>query len=146
MDDREPVEAQFADGIERDVKDDLAASGGANLLLVLLDQPVERHDSGPNTPRSRRAVTLDIFDKVRRADDPADRWIIGPSAHIPCARAVAPPDCVAEMQYRYRRSPRRSAHARPDLGSTEDDRLATRSEEHTSALQSLISISYAVFC
>src|SRR3546814_16219052 len=67
MDDREPVEAQFADGIERDVKDDLAASGGANLLLVLLDQPVERHDSGPNTPRSRRAVTLDIFDKVRRA-------------------------------------------------------------------------------
>src|SRR3546814_3264807 len=94
MDDREPVEAQFADGIERDVKDDLAASGGANLLLVLLDQPVERHDSGPNTPRSRRAVTLDIFDKVRRADAPADRWIIGPSAHIPCARAVAPPDCV----------------------------------------------------
>src|SRR3546814_17521767 len=103
MDDREPVEAQFADGIERDVKDDLAASGGANLLLVLLDQPVERHDSGPNTPRSRRAVTLDIFDKVRRAEDPDDGWRSGPSAHIPCPPPVAPPDCVPETHNHNRR-------------------------------------------
>src|SRR3546814_10629672 len=35
-----------------------------------------------------------------------------------------------------------SATSRP----AEDDRLAARSEEHTSELQSLMRISYAVFC
>src|SRR3546814_4906175 len=33
-----------------------------------------------------------------------------------------------------------------DLGFTEADRIENRSEEHTSALQSLMRISYAVYC
>src|SRR3546814_6553352 len=34
----------------------------------------------------------------------------------------------------------------PRIGDTRDARLETRSEEHTSELQSLMRISYAVFC
>src|SRR3546814_5024315 len=43
-----------------------------------------------------------------------------------------------------------SAHADPDPldrgGRADDDRAHRRSEEHTSELQSLMRISYAVFC
>src|SRR3546814_1924847 len=40
----------------------------------------------------------------------------------------------------------RSAAAVPGDGDTEPDRAGRRSEEHTSELQSLMRISYAVFC
>src|SRR3546814_8623240 len=35
---------------------------------------------------------------------------------------------------------------RPSIGAAEASRVAQRSEEHTSELQSLMRISYAVFC
>src|SRR3546814_6610941 len=44
-----------------------------------------------------------------------------------------------------RNRPRRSTHRRAGVGGKRD-RLCPRSEEHTSELQSLMRISYAVFC
>src|SRR3546814_11041089 len=47
------------------------------------------------------------------------------------------------MQYRDRREPRRSAHARPDLGSTEDDRLATLHLQFAIGAQGQIALGCA---
>src|SRR3546814_5060241 len=45
---------------------------------------------------------------------------------------------------RLQRPPQR--HVRPQLTATAPQQVWTRSEEHTSELQSLMRISYAVFC
>src|SRR3546814_4146459 len=48
--------------------------------------------------------------------------------------------------YRSARSPSRFFLRSPHGGTRRDPRHAARSEEHTSELQSLMRISYAVFC
>src|SRR3546814_7197311 len=80
-------------------------------------------------PRSTRTDTLfpytTLFRSRRRADQP-------PADHAPVGRRRA---C------RNARSP-----ARPDRPAHPHPEPCRRSEEHTSELQSLMRISYAVFC
>src|SRR3546814_9951162 len=62
--------------------------------------------------------------------------------------------CCADQQPPYERPDRRRIKCESDLnrraehrrGEIEQRELANRSEEHTSELQSLMRISYAVFC
>src|SRR3546814_2488512 len=65
-----------------------------------------------------------------RVPAPAGRAEFGPAIVIPCI--------AADVEHRVDRA--RSAHAAPAR------LIAARSEEHTSELQSLMRISYDVFC
>src|SRR3546814_3892968 len=66
--------------------------------------------------------------------------------HRACAHAA--PRCGASNRSKIERSPARDSGRghplRPERGTARDG--ASRSEEHTSELQSLMRISYAVFC
>src|SRR3546814_8517069 len=55
---------------------------------------------------------------------------------------VARADAVEDRE----RDAPRQRHQRGGLDPGRDDKVAARSEEHTSELQSLMRISYAVFC
>src|SRR3546814_10264317 len=60
-------------------------------------------------------------------------------------RSVARYSCCSASNDSYRRDgARRAAHGRPH--ARRDEPRGARSEEHTSELQSLMRISYAVFC
>src|SRR3546814_3620502 len=77
-------------------------------------------------PRSTRTDTLFPYTTLFRSQ----RWRRhDQSRHVPPRDPVAPPE-------RFEQAPGRAA----------DDAAAARSEEHTSELQSLMRISYAVFC
>src|SRR3546814_20577104 len=91
MNDREPIEPEFARGPQRMVEDFGGASRSAHPPLVVPDQPIERHDSGPTSPRSCRPKALILFHKVNGIAGPADRFGLAPSPHIgraPCRERV----------------------------------------------------------
>src|SRR3546814_2451697 len=100
-------------------------------------------------PRSTRTDTLFPYTTLFRSDaPPADRHRLR-SLH--CAR----PRCLELRLLPGRAFPARRHAVRPDLGSrgwsapvhkSSASGNRTRSEEHTSELQSLMRISYAVFC
>src|SRR3546814_8961490 len=74
-------------------------------------------------PRSTRTDTLFPYTTLFRSTDPRDHDLFHGSV---CVRPVA--------------------WARPGRAAGPDGTLSQRSEEHTSELQSLMRISYAVFC
>src|SRR3546814_5400354 len=78
--------------------------------------------------RGRVAQAGDAVDLRQRADQSAE----APDAAAPDAAAPDAPRCFAVV----------GVHVLPQQG----DLLHARSEEHTSELQSLMRISYAVFC
>src|SRR3546814_2533398 len=91
-------------------------------------------------PRSTRTDTLFPYTTLFRSPPPSH----GPApADVPvpahgCARRQAAPDAAPLLHRADRDRPRRSRWPRTHA--------ACRSEEHTSELQSLMRISYAVFC
>src|SRR3546814_7566464 len=95
----------------------------------------------PRPPRYTRTDTLFPYTTLfrsRRAARQADR-------QGACGR-ITPADCRSGGRVFHREQP-----ARIDPGAAGGscgalDRLTCRSEEHTSELQSLMRISYAVFC
>src|SRR3546814_2045817 len=77
-------------------------------------------------------------------------WSAWPAA-LGSLLAAARPDTVGKEQESHGRKPAPApgpapAAAAPDGGGADMGVLAERSEEHTSELQSLMRISYAVFC
>src|SRR3546814_10819852 len=92
-------------------------------------------------PSSTRTDTLFPYTTLCRSR-PEPRWLAGarrPAVHDEGAgRPSSQPD----------RRVRERHHVRRRVGSDRNDRQsrAGRSEEHTSELQSLMRISYAVFC
>src|SRR3546814_6582505 len=93
----------------------------------------------PRPPRSTRTDTLLPYTTLfRSGNDPGHESRAHPRTARP---APAPPP---------RRDPRPDRRRRPDpgqyLADHPRDHRSRRSEEHTSELQSLMRISYAVFC
>src|SRR3546814_5180069 len=87
-------------------------------------------------PRSTRTDTLFPYTTLFRSGSWTDASDITPRAAAGGARPDDPP-----------RPGRRGADAAPDRRPVLSDRASgRRSEEHTSELQSLMRISYAVFC
>src|SRR3546814_3957213 len=84
--------------------------------------------------RGRVAQAGDAVDLRQRADQSAE----APDAAAPDAAAPDAPRCFAVV----------GVHVLPQQGDLlhAGRRQAARSEEHTSELQSLMRISYAVFC
>src|SRR3546814_2817085 len=91
-------------------------------------------------PRSTRTDTL--F-PTRRSSD-LGRWSKGCRAHKPTRRGCAAPKDPPAT--RVRRHSRHSNRAIFERAPGPAWRRVRRSEEHTSELQSLMRISYAVFC
>src|SRR3546814_9692234 len=77
---------------------------------------------------------LDADRRARRAGDPRRRDLAGPVAQ-------ALPDPAVLCHH-----PHRLLHPDRDVDQSARRRHGERSEEHTSELQSLMRISYAVFC
>src|SRR3546814_7038986 len=85
----------------------------------------------PRTPRSTRTATLFPYTTLFRSRRPVDRE--------DGARAQRPArDAAGQRRVLHLGGERHGCHA--------VQRLRPRSEEHTSELQSLMRISYAVFC
>src|SRR3546814_10548935 len=100
-------------------------------------------------PRSTRTYTLFPYTTLFRSgrcavDDPPARRASAPQIRVRHVHAapVEPAARARRLGVGTRRSRRCSDIHRPPMGF----RLRPRSEEHTSELQSLMSISYAVFC
>src|SRR3546814_4413341 len=92
-------------------------------------------------PRSTRTDTLFPYTTLFRS---GRRPLSRPSSRISPNRPRRPEDCCPRDGYRPRAAPGR---VRSYPGSRRNSRTsASRSEEHTSELQSLMRISYAVFC
>src|SRR3546814_7830267 len=92
-------------------------------------------------PRSTRTDTLFPYTTLFRSHDARNR---APTKARRTARADADPDFGRQEAAPHVRRSRRGAADRDDRHEAgEHDR---RSEEHTSELQSLMRISYAVFC
>src|SRR3546814_5535122 len=100
-------------------------------------------------PRSTRTDTLFPYTTLFRSQAGAvSGRCLASVAHTAGHHAHAGPVCSARTRYR--------PHARnagghypatgPDLATDRATAVAGRSEEHTSELQSLMRISYAVFC
>src|SRR3546814_952501 len=89
-------------------------------------------------PRSTRTDTLFPYTTLFRSRGLA--WAVG----IPRHQKVYPADVQLIFPVVGRGRPRKR-HV-PDTLSVAADAMLARSEEHTSELQSLMRISYAVFC
>src|SRR3546814_8968335 len=87
-------------------------------------------------PRSTRTDTLCPYTTLFRS---------AAHAHRPARQGPAPAAAVRALQ-RLGAVPRAQLGARPAAGRAALARQRARSEEHTSELQSLMRISYAVFC
>src|SRR3546814_10708413 len=91
-------------------------------------------------------VTQDEQDRrfAERLEDPWKRWKTGLEDYRNRARRAEYLDAIQEMLART------NSHWAPwtviDGNNQKAARIAARSEEHTSELQSLMRISYAVFC
>src|SRR3546814_5149883 len=62
------------------------------------------------------------------------------------SRPHSPSSALLSISYPPSHSSRPSEATAPELGGHQNEYLSIRSEEHTSELQSLMRISYAVFC
>src|SRR3546814_18621150 len=96
-------------------------------------------------PRSTRTDTLFPYTTLFRSADGDDGLVIGVDLHV---RALAIPVRDRTAQARDTLRGRVAMRIRPlrRLGKLGHDMRRRRSEEHTSELQSLMRISYAVFC
>src|SRR3546814_3029924 len=84
---------------------------------------------------------------MARAGEVDDHTALGcPQIHVPRYKfaAIVHPDRLRIWAVEHRSSPQRM-NALPNLSGSPSSALC-RSEEHTSELQSLMRISYAVFC
>src|SRR3546814_3365761 len=100
-------------------------------------------------PRSNRSDTLFPYTTLFRSGDaPGDRLLVG---HSEDQAALAGHDRTGSCDLAHHR-PSSVGRDRGAAGPGEigpllgGDRVGARSEEHTSELQSLMRISYAVFC
>src|SRR3546814_7696639 len=99
-------------------------------------------------PRSTRTDTLFPYTTLFRSEIGAENPLAGLPEQPPEAR---PDDALERPQHRLQPQ-HRALEAAPRDGAPVDEvrqadvREAQRSEEHTSELQSLMRISYAVFC
>src|SRR3546814_18544579 len=100
MNDRGPIEPEFARGPQRMVEDFGGASRSAHPPLVLPDQPIERHDRGPTSPRSCRPKALIIFQQLTGIGGPAERFGIHPRATILDSPQAAKPRLAAALPIR----------------------------------------------
>src|SRR3546814_5058057 len=97
-------------------------------------------------PRSTRTDTLFPYTTLFRSKAcpstrlPGVRERCRPHEHVLSMPPTAAEDRLADL---YRNQDRRGDH---EQKGQREKRLAERSEEHTSELQSLMRISYAVFC
>src|SRR3546814_6283460 len=95
-------------------------------------------------PRSTRTDTLFPYTTLVRSHDPhpAERQ----PDRLTQPRAVEiGPQRIDEQQFGISRLPQQEVR-QPALARGADEQIERRSEEHTSELQSLMRISYAVFC
>src|SRR3546814_1614979 len=98
-------------------------------------------------PRSTRTDTLFPYTTLFRAHDrPADRGVATRFDRATGLEAplIRPPSRRAHAQLRLRGDTHISTRARKTVSPASS--TTPRSEEHTSELQSLMRISYAVFC
>src|SRR3546814_5560056 len=96
------------------------------------------HGRSRGLRRSGRLVLLDVRgQRAQRGEDPAVLVVVRTQLE-----AVAP----ADRQRQFERVDRVQAQPRVEQRRFGIDRTGFRSEEHTSELQSLMRISYAVFC
>src|SRR3546814_6278263 len=94
-------------------------------------------------PRSTRTDTLFPYTTLFRAALVPDRWLSGLSA----ARLLLVVVCLRRLCAGHLSQGRRHCRiGRLPLDHRRDRHVGLRSEEHTSELQSLMRISYAVFC
>src|SRR3546814_3325898 len=89
--------------------------------------------------KETEAVRPDLDDRIARAD------IIARDAELDLARAMTK-QASEQAELRVAQAALNAAQARLDRSQRDVQRLEQRSEEHTSELQSLMRISYAVFC
>src|SRR3546814_16970237 len=100
------------------------ASRSAHPPVVVPDQPIDRHDSGPTSPRSCRPKALIIFHKVNGIGGPADRFGIAPSAPILDSRAAETPRRAAHLQLPSEPGAPLSSCPRPSFRAAEDGVIA----------------------
>src|SRR3546814_7036656 len=94
-------------------------------------------------PRSTRTDTLFPYTTLFRSTSPACRK---PSTKSCCERLCEREETRRRRRPESRRARRAGQRPRPHLPGTQGRESGERSEEHTSELQSLMRISYAVFC
>src|SRR3546814_9837525 len=92
------------------------------------------------TPRSTRTDTLFPYTTLCRSGRGQEAWLPQMLQGVPFRVTWRARLCAVQGNRRVARADRR-----PDVPSHEDNPTC-RSEEHTSELQSLMRISYAVFC
>src|SRR3546814_4319768 len=103
-------------------------------------------------PRSTRTDTLfpytTLFRSIREAGEalPKPRAVVSRWIALGVERAADPPDGQDRARHRHPHLAERVAPSHHRAHPGEGTRRVTRSEEHTSELQSLMRISYAVFC
>src|SRR3546814_4740398 len=91
-------------------------------------------------PRSTRTDTLCPYTTLFRSHDQVrPREVDRQLGLAACEAARALPRHVEQQECQ-------EQHRQADRGQAEEAEAALRSEEHTSELQSLMRISYAVFC
>src|SRR3546814_2373867 len=108
-------------------------------------------DAAPVINANRHALFADPLDRPERAILHLQAALVAQEHHAVagCKVPVAALDCQADIIAKVARRAHSLSRgfvelAHLGIGVGEDD--ATRSEEHTSELQSLMRISYAVFC
>src|SRR3546814_6196772 len=94
-------------------------------------------------PRATRTDTLFPYTTLFRSHDAAER--LGADGDADLRTGVGHRLAAGEAVGRVHRDGADGVFAEM-LGDLEDEAVAVRSEEHTSELQSLMRISYAVFC
>src|SRR3546814_2134800 len=100
-------------------------------------------------PRSTRTDTLFPYTTLFRSHPAVPAAIEETDFTIPRQPGPEPPDIMPGPflgRWGGDRPHREIARVHPGGGAADDAALARRSEEHTSELQSLMRISYAVFC
>src|SRR3546814_6656167 len=119
----------FATGLFADVR---LEREGDNLIVVVSENPI---------------VNRIAFEGNDRIDDETLQQEIELRPRVVFTRTKVQSDTQRILEI-YRRSGRFAATVEPKVIQLEQNRvdLAFRSEEHTSELQSLLRISYAVFC
>src|SRR3546814_1061640 len=114
---------------------------GEDLVVVVRRQITHRVTECPSlldAHHDRVGETAQQHHDAKHHVHDADLLVI--DAREPFAPEIAPLACVSDG------TQQRDAKERNENESPDQNRLVVRSEEHTSELQSLMRISYAVFC
>src|SRR3546814_12174222 len=97
-------------------------------------------------PRSTRTDTLFPYTTLFRSDGEARQPSVQADARVGRLLARRPEERDAEPHLRHRLAQPEAARRAPPPDGGGRQARPSRSEEHTSELQSLMRISYAVFC